>query len=265
MTAPRKDLATVELALRDLAAALTVDDDKDYSGHVLRSLSAAPTQPPAERQLRRLRLVTAVVAVALAAAVVALVPASRHAVAEWFSFGGVEIKPGPVPTEPTLTPLDPRGRHLGLGSPMSFDRAESVAGFRLREVTSLGRPDAVYVLGTRGDAVVSLVYTARPGLPAGDLTGVGAILTEIRGGGHPLLEKIIGHDSRATAVSVDGAQGVYISGPQELLLADGRDNVTDTQPRLAADSLIWQPDDITYRLEADLGQAAMLSLASTVR
>jgi hypothetical protein len=124
-------------------------------------------------------------------------------------------------------------------------------------VRALGAPDAIYA----GDGLprrVSLVYLARPGLPNGK-AGVGALLDEISGGdGLVFVEKLVAGRVPITRVNVNGARGYFIGGAHALQLPD------ELRPRLAGNTLVWERDAVTYRLETALGLRRALALARSV-
>jgi hypothetical protein len=199
-------------------------------------------------------------ATALAAVLVALVafgillaasPGVRATLRDWLGIGSVRITR--VEHLPDLAPA----RELGLGRRASFASAEAEFG-TIATVRALGEPDVVY-LGEGLPHRVTLVYVARSDLPAGK-AGVGALLDEIEGD-TPLIyaEKLVGARVPITRVTVNGAHGYFIGGSHALQLPD------ELRPRLAGNTLVWQRDAVTYRLETALGLRAALALARSVR
>jgi hypothetical protein len=196
---------------------------------------------------------------ALAAALVLLValgvllaasPGVRATLRDWLGIGSVRITR--VERLPDLAPA----RELGLGRRVTFATGEAEFG-TIATVRSLGAPDAVYV-GQGPPHRVSLVYVARSGLPAGK-AGIGALLDEITGD-TPLVyaEKLVGARVPITHVEVNGDDGYFIGGSHALQLPD------ELRPRLAGNTLVWQHDAVTYRLETALGLRRALALARSV-
>jgi hypothetical protein len=199
-------------------------------------------------------------AAALAAIVVVIVafgilfaasPGVRATVRDWLGIGSVRITR--VERLPDLAPA----RELGLGKRVTMATAEREFG-TVATVRALGAPDAVYF-----DAAlprrVTLVYLARTGLPAGK-AGVGALLDEFEGD-TPIAyaEKLVAGHVPITHVKVDGADGYFIGGSHALQLPD------ELRPRLAGNTMVWQRDGVTYRLETALGLRRTLALARSVR
>jgi len=121
-------------------------------------------------------------------------------------------------------------------------------------LAALGPPDAVYADPRDGSA--SLVWRARPGLPAASGSSVGALLTVLPGGDVQLVKKLLGVGTSVTAVDVSGALGVFIAGEPHLVVPPSR---------LAGNTLLWVRGETTYRLETALGRDAALRLARSVR
>jgi hypothetical protein len=205
-------------------------------------LHAWPALRPATAALAALALAL-VIAGTLAAA-----PGVRARIADWLGIGAVRVER--VDRLPDVGPA----RDLGLGRRTTLVAARRTARVPVPTIGALGAPDAVYV-DRPGSAGASLVYLARPGLPAAT-HGIGALLTMLPDGDVALVKKLLGAGTSVTSVDVDGAIGVYIAGEPHVV----------TPPnRLAGDTLIWVRGDTTYRLETALGRAAALRLARSVR
>jgi hypothetical protein len=104
---------------------------------------------------------------------------------------------------------------------------------------------------------VSLVYAARPGLPAARV-GVGALLDQLQGDATPFIEKFVAGGVPITPVRVNGERGYFIAGPHAVTLP------SELRPRMAGNTVGWLHDAVTYRLETKLGRAAAVRLAETV-
>ncbi|MEA2380436.1 MAG: hypothetical protein QOH72_407 [Solirubrobacteraceae bacterium] len=224
----------------------------DLASAVAARVASEPRRAAPARLWPALRPAT----LALAAVVVALViagtlaaaPGVRARIADWLGIGAVRVER--VERLPDVGPAT----DLGLGPRTTLAAARRTARVPVPTIGALGAPDAVYV-ERPGPAGASLVYLARPGLPAAT-HGIGALLTMLPGGDIALVKKLLGAGTSVTSVDVDGALGVYISGAPHVV----------TPPnRLAGNTLIWVRGDTTYRLETALGRAAALRLARTVR
>ena len=157
------------------------------------------------------------------------------------------------------------GARLELGEPSTLEAAQRVARFTIRRPTlpELGEPDAVYVAPSGvGVTRVELVYRPRPGYPAAPGTEVGLLVTQFPGRTEPeLVKKLAGPGTRIEPVSVQGSPGYWITGrPHALLYSGGEERY-----RLVGDVLIWQREDIIYRIESALGRDAVLRIAESFR
>jgi hypothetical protein len=195
--------------------------------------------------------VAAVLAVLLALGVLLAASSGvRATLRDWLGIGSVRITR--VERLPDLSPA----RRLGLGRRTTVAAANRHLGSPIATVRALGAPDAIYL----GDGVpprVSLVYVARPGLPAGT-AGFGALLDELQGDELAFVEKTVAVHVPIVRVKVDGARGYFIAGRHAVMLPDA------LRPRLAGNTLIWVRDAVSYRLETALGVRAALRLARSV-
>jgi hypothetical protein len=213
-----------------------------------------PARPAWRRPWLRPRLATALAAVLVVlvafGVLLAASPGVRATLRDWLGIGSVRVTR--VERLPDVAPA----RELGLGRRVTAARAERVFG-TLATVRALGAPDAIY-LGDGFPTRVSLVYVARRGLPAGKV-GVGALLDQLVGGsGLAFVEKLVAGRVPITRVDVNGARGYFIGGTHALQLPD------ELRPRLAGNTLVWERDAVTYRLETALDLRRALALARTV-
>ncbi len=149
----------------------------------------------------------------------------------------------------------------------SLDAASSEAAFTVRVPSSLGPPDDVYVRVTTQDTQVFLLYRPRPGIPASAQTGIGILVTEVKGSFEfGLLGKLLGPGSKAEQVTVNGAPGVWIEGAphQFFYRAPGGEFVSDTL-RLSGNVLVWDQGGLLLRIEADIPRDEALRIASSTR
>ena len=258
----------------ELAQRLTrLDEHIDYPAvpdlaATVRARLAVPTVPPAMPRtswprlagLRRVAL--AIVAVALVAGgALAVSPAARMAVAQWLGPRGIIFFP-----LPRRLPA-PIGAKLQLGDRVPLATARARVTFRILTPTALGAPDEVYVRritdGSASDTTVSLVYRARPNLPAAPHTSVGALLTEARG---IVFAKFFDPTTRVEPVTVAGQPGYWLTGrPHLFAYLDAQQRVRSETLRLAGDTLLWNRDGLVLRLETALPRDAALRLAANVR
>jgi hypothetical protein len=197
-------------------------------------------------------LVAALVVLIALGALLAASPGVRATLRDWLGIGTVSIKR--VDRLPDLSPA----RRLELGRRVNAAQAARHLGHPVVTVRALGAPDAIYAGTAVVPAQVSVVYVARPGLPPGT-AGIGALLDEIDGDQVPFIQKLVGARVPVKRVDVNGAEGLFVSGPHAVYLPD------QLRPRLAGNTLLWVRNGVTYRLETALGVDAALRLARSVR
>jgi hypothetical protein len=235
----------------------------DLAASVAARIASAPDRDRGRRQtwaparvLRALpwpRAATLALAAVLAAVAVAVTlaaaPGVRARVADWLGIGAVRIER--VERLPDTGPA----ADLGLGRRTTLAAARRTTGVPVPTITALGAPDAIYVDPRPSGGSASLVYIARPGLPAATRR-IGALLTILPGGDPSVVKKLLGTGTTVASVDVDGAFGVFISGEEHVVAPPNR---------LAGNTLLWMRGDATYRLETALGRDASLRLARSVR
>lgn len=241
-------------ALRDLAAHVDAGDVPDLGARVAAQIDAAHLRPPVvQRRIRR--VVIAVAAVVLGGASVTAAPA----VADWLRerVGGIEIRRDPAPAPPPSAATE-----SALGRRTTLAGAQRAAPFRVRR---LGPPydrvvPEVWLDDAGGIAVVSLVY--------GDVLvqQFAAPLAD-----RATMTKLVGRDTVVEEVEVDdqgAVRGLWIEGPHAIALRGGvagDDQVQVVAPRRAGNTLVWEANGVTHRLESELGRSAALARASTLR
>lgn len=265
-------------ALDDLAAHVELPPAPDLATAVRERLqdAPAPTPPrrwpwpqawPAPARMLRVRpVLVGVVALAVAAALLlAVLPGPRQAIADLLGIGGVRVEYRSTPPPPTARPAEPG---IGLGEPATLDAARGAVGFPVRLPAALGRPDQVWVNRDVRGGMVSLVYHPRPGLlPASGQTGTGLLLTVVRGHVEPVwLKGLFIGPTRVQDVRVGAAWGFWIQGaPHELVFTDTGGQRRRMDSRLAGNTLLWEADGLTYRLEADVDRATAVRIATSLR
>jgi hypothetical protein len=245
----------VESELRAVGRELEVPPASDLTAAVRQRLEARPAgrrpMPALGTGARRRRLVwrAALVVVAAFLAVLIATPQGRAAITQVFRFAGVEFRqePGPVRSPPSSAALPGQRR-------MSLEQARRQAWFPILVPAALGRPGEIVV--SDGGRVVSLIYRRTPhGLVrmdefAGHLDQV-------------LFEKFVPL-ADVTQVEVNGAKGLWINGPHELVYITRGGTPAIASARLTTgNTLIWGTGQVTLRLEANLGKAAALAIADS--
>jgi hypothetical protein len=215
--------------------------------------------------------VAAALVVAIAGGTVLFSPGARRAVAGWLGLRGVRIVAAPSDTPtPSVTPTPILGAGLDLGQRGTLAEAQAAVPFTILVPTDpqLGRPDEVYLRqGTIADQV-TLLYRARPGLPVGDYSGAGLLLTEFQAriDEEFLLTKTVHLGSKVEPVLVGSDPGFWISGrPHEVGYVDAVGGQLFDRTRLAGNVLLWQHGSVTLRIEADVAREDAIRLASSVR
>ena len=213
---------------------------------------------------RRLVIAMAVLAALLLGALAA--PPVRDGIAHFFHVPGVDIQSGPHALRSSSPGATASANTLGLGTATTLAAARAGAGFPVRVPQSLGAPDEVYVEDGQYGTAVTLVYRPRPGLPAVKPSGVGLLLTEVRGSiDHAFIGKMVPQGSQVAEVSVAGHPGYWITGaPHEVLISTGQD-IHQEALRLAGDTLVWSDGGEVWRVESGLSEDAVLAIARSLR
>lgn len=181
--------------------------------------------------------------------VLVLTPPVRAAVADWFDFGGVQVRYDPRATPAPDAPVP------GCGDPIPIGEVERRAGFAPRIPAELGDPDQVSLDGvSAGRPVVSLCWT--------DSGGRTVRLEEFRAGLDLGFSKQVRHMPRWVVLhtgDVTGSTGLWFADPHLLRfrLLDGRGEGWTRSARTAGPTLLWEdsvPDAstderLTLRLE----------------
>ncbi len=247
----------LERDLRDLGRHLAWPGSPDLTAAVAEELGRGPARP-----VRRRVTVLAAAALLLLAGLLAASPGLRAAILDLFRLPGARIEVDP---EPSPVPVAPgRLEELVPGRAVTLAEARAATAFRITVPATLGRPDEVVLVGQGSDAVVTLAWRGRPGLPPADETGYAALLTQLRARPTEELIKKVSAATGVTPVTVDGEQGYWVQGPHPVILErDGE--VVEDLARLSSSSLLWTRDGVLMRLEADLTLIEALRLARSGR
>ncbi len=268
----------------DIAAVVQARLERDALTYPeLRSRGAAPASRFPWLRVRRataLAILAIVLLAAIAAAVIFGVPGIR------FTFVPTLPSLSPTPSAATSAPSAATPRPSASSSPASSPRASVVGGdmFLGAQVTLdearkgvlfalqlpadplLGPPDQAYLQQTQIGHAVTLVWGARPGLPAGT-TGVAALLTEFEGSLNPdQFQKVIGPGTSVTPVLIEGVTGYWLHGAEHFFVSPTQTsgNWDEQRVRLAGDTLLWNLGSVTYRLEASVSQEVAIRIAESL-
>jgi hypothetical protein len=193
-------------------------------------------RPPQRRP--RTRPLLALAALLLAALVAALaIPQARSALERWLGIGAARIER--VDTLPRLRP----GIALR-GEPATREEARRAFGRPLLLPTRLGDPDEIRVASELG-----IVFGW--GQP------VRIRLLELVPGGS-ILKKLVTVDTTVEPLDFDGHMGVWIKGRHGVQYNFG-------QPETAGNTLIWEQNGVTLRLDGKIDRAEALRIARSVQ
>jgi hypothetical protein len=237
----------LELALRQLGAAVEFPPEPDLTAGVRRRLGESPARRWAPRRLVAVALAVIVLAVGAAMAV----PSARTAVLEWLGIKGVKVTR--VETLPKASLLN----DFGLGERVSLAEARRRAPWLVEpQLDSLDPPDQIYFSTSVPLGQVSFLW--------GSKTEVQLLMTQAQG--EAFAEKMLGPGTEAEPSNVDERPGIWMTGdPHVFLFRDRRGNIREETARLARNTLLWQHDELTVRLEGELSKSAALEIARSVR
>jgi hypothetical protein len=211
---------------------------------------------------RTLAPIGATLAVILVAAFL-LTPGLAARAADVLGLPGAQIFR--ISTTPTPMPIGPSTSFPGQRA-TSVAEASRLAGFQVREPAALGAADEIYV--ELAPVRVTLVYRSRQGLPETALPGVSALIVEFKGSlDAPILGKAIGPGTTLEAVPLSSGNAAYwLAGqPHQFFYRDGTGKIQPDTLRLAGNTLLWDANGITYRLEAQVSREEAVRIASTLR
>ena len=250
------------------ATLIQIGERLDYPAarHLATAVRARLRKPRPRRSFWTLpALAPALVTVGLLLLVVALgSPGLRSAAGEFLHLRGIDIFP--VPSVATIAPSLP----ITLpGQRTSLEEAQRRVRFTLRVPTAaeLGVADDVFVDTSGTSERVTLVYRERAGIPASTQAGVSALVVEFPGAlDEILVGKAVGPGTLVEAVTVNGGRGFWLEGaPHLFFYRDPNGANREETLRLAGNTLVWEQNGLTIRLEAALSKEAALRVASTFR
>lgn len=214
----------VEAALRDLGRQIHVPEPPDLTASVLTRINAPR---------RRNRWLTALVAALTAFAIAfAVSPAVRAGVQNLLEFAGVEFR---TEAPQSIAPPLPSNE-------ISLDEARAQMPFEIHLPQELGTPDKVTVHEGR---FVTLHY--------GDLR-----LDQFDG----TIRSTIGKLLAGEGIEQIGDK-VWIPYPHRIFYIDRNGEWHNEDPHGAGQTLIWQRDQVTMRLEGDLTKERALEISES--
>jgi hypothetical protein len=190
----------------------------------------------------------------------AVSPSARSAILRWLGIEGVTI------TRVEKLPPTRAGTELSLGQHVTAAQARRRVTFPIAVPGALGAPNEWFVDGSIPGGAVSLVYNRASDRPAAGPSGVSILLTEFRGDAGPYVQKMLGPATRIRNVTVLGSPAYLITGAlHAVVFRDARGEIREDRPRLAANTLLFERDGVTFRLEAQLGGRRLRAIAESIR
>lgn len=266
---------SLERELRLLGEATAWPEPPDLAASVAERLrgEAEAGGGPAVLQTRvprglRLRVNLRAVALAalallvLAGTVMAASPAIRDSVLDLIGLSGATVDR----RERLPDRLRQDGRPF-LGDRVSLPEARRAVRFQVLAPRALGPPDRVYLRRDIAGGELTLVFRARPGLPAADPTGIGALVSEFRADLAPeLIRKIAPGATEVRQLRIGRSRALWLEGaPHAVLLRDAAGRILKSEPRLAGNVLLVERGRLLVRIEADVSLRQALQIARSLR
>ena len=194
----------------------------------------------------------------------AAVPSVRATADEFLRLRGIDIfRTASTPSAPAASPA------LQFpGERVTLDEARRRAPFLRAPVDPrLGAPDQVYIDQTQAGDRVTLVYVSRTDVPISRDAGVSAVVVAFRGRiDESLFAKVAVPGTRIEEATVNGGRGYWLEGtPHQFFYRDSAGNPSPETLRLAGNTLLWEQDGVTFRLEAQLARDEALRVATSFR
>ena len=230
-------------------------------GHARTLGRRSPLRPIWAPAWQRALLPVAIVAIVLGT--ILAVPVARDTVASLLGLGGVQIR-----QVPDLPPVSgPADLRLHLGQRVTLGQAHASAAFPIALPADLGDPDEVFLSERYPGGVVTLLWDARPGMPAGSATPAGLVLTEFRGSinSRTMVAKLLDRGATIESVTFGGQPAFWIGGrPHEVVLVDENGEYVMETLRLEGQVLLWVHDGVTMRIESALSRDEAIRLAESI-
>jgi hypothetical protein len=226
----------LETALRALGRDVAFPPTPDVASAIRGLL-----EPPRFWQ-RPVAIAIAIVVVGAIASAFA-VPQSRSAILDWLGLRNVSV------VRVDKLPAVPAHGRLDLGRQVTLDEVKRRAPW-VRVPDS--DPDSVWVNESLPGGKVSLLW--------GTPSNVRLLLTEFTG--RIYIEKVVRGDTQVERVEI-GDAGAWFQGPHVVMFQDRDGRFRESHARLARNTLVWQVDDITLRLEGGLTKDEALRIART--
>jgi len=260
--------STVEERLRLLAAEVELPPAPELASTVRARLEREQLGQTTGRRPRARRSIAVAFAILLLGGSAAYAASAefREAIRELLGIGAVEIERAPE------LPAVVAGAELGLGEAVTATAAPERAGFRLLSSTDplLAAPDGVFARPLQSGAAISFAYRARPGLPTlPGAPGIGLLLTQLDSEADPGIVKTVLTEARIEPVRIGDSAGYWLGERDHVVAFPGTGSSAGAEAgeplRAAANTLLWERNGVTLRVEAEISRPRAVRLARTLR
>jgi hypothetical protein len=264
----------LEQTLIQIGRELEWPETPDLASSVMARLETAPasvSRPRAARRrlagllpprgLRRALVLAVVSLLVLSGAVFAAVPSVRDAVLEFIGLQGATVeRREDLPPAPPIEPLL-------LGTRTTLEAADERLAFDPLVPADPGDPDGVYVSDRASGGELSLTYRPSEDLPRARTTGLGLLVTEIRGDLMPeFFQKLAPQDAVIEELTVGGEPAAWIEGAEHFFFYRAPSGeVVEDEMRLAQNVLLMQRGPMLIRLEGAFDRDRALEIAASLR
>ena len=218
---------------------------------------------------QRFRVVRFAMLPIVAIAAVLVLPEPRGTLARWFGLTSTRIERPPATSANDTGVIATPPTFPSTTFPIGIDvtTAESEVGLPAPISELLGPPLGVSVIHPPNGGQIVLEYAPSSLLPESPIPGVGALVSVFRAdldGG--IFQKTLGPGTTLEEVQVHGTTGYWLAGaPHEYGYVTPDGQFTLDSLRLATNTLIWEVDGVTYRVEALVDKATALRIAESIR
>ena len=267
MTEQRHD--DLERALAELGQHIDFPPAPALARAVRQRIAAAP--PPRAPfwlgllQRRRRWLTAALALTAIIALALGLSRGARTTIADRLGLGGADVQ---LVSSPVVPATNPAGAQLDLGQRITLEQAATTLGFRpiAPPLALYGAPDEVWIKQLPAGKQVTYLYRPRAGLPVSASSGVGLLVSQFAGDTNAsFIQKQLGDGAHLDLVAVRGASAFWISGaPHVFYYKDSAGQIQQETLRLAGNTLIWEHDGFTLRIESALTEEQAIAVAESI-
>jgi len=244
-----------ETYVQNTARTFAYPPTPDLSRRISERLAAQTARSPKPR----LRMALALLVVVMVLGALLAVPQVRAAVREVLRIGGITLfveEPAdtPAPLPPLLVPGEPV---YELAGETTLKNAQKQVYFSIRIPEILGAPDHVYLQDFGGHVVV-LVWV-EPENPLRARLSLHLLA--------PGVQAFKGEPRIIQETSVNGQRAYWTQGPYilEFRRPYSQQTTHDLRRLVEGNVLIWEQDDITYRLESSLSLEEAVKIAESLQ